>query len=211
MITKQPKIIIRLLLFFFILIFFFSNLQAGGYWHWWKDTPGDNQIIHDLKRNGIEIICLENGGISIITHLNKWYFYKGYIVGEFQKNKETIGDNQNRGYFFIFNERSCEIKVFDSKASFNKIKKELNLIPFFWTRWYKDEWSFFMNSGNFERFFLRFFVILPFTFIVIVWFLIHVYINRRKLNFKRPQTLILSIITFCITFRFLLEIFPSSI
>lgn len=181
--------------------------KCGDFGSWWQKTKNGNEICNEKGSSGyfISIKCkdfrksIESG--YVISDIDKWYFYKNYIVGESIKIERQV--------FFIFNEITCEHQVFQKREEFDKRINEIGLRPMIWTRWYKENWGYIITSGNFGDQLYFTFVIVPILFIVGLVTLIG--LMRTGLDLKHKFNKAALIIVSMILVRILLDLFPGSI
>ncbi len=194
----------------FLLLMIWNPIEAtcGEFSSWWQKTPFGNDIckekLSDKYVVGIRCLITDvelDEYWHVISHLERWYFYKNHIIGEFS--------NAGQKNYFIFNETNCQKKLFKKQAEYEVKLKDLNLVPRIWTRWYSENWGMIITSGDFDDGALFIGVILP----ALILFGLHFIIGliRTKFDFKRTSNRIKLIATCLIIGRILLDIMPSSI
>jgi len=101
---------------------------------WDTHTPGGNVIgVMSSEDDGCTLYRNERRFAMDYTKelagLTQWYYYKGYILGQFQNDSE-------KGYF-VFNEENFNLLKFSTEAKCEQYVEKQNLKPIIWTRWYK--------------------------------------------------------------------------
>ncbi|MEM6841446.1 MAG: hypothetical protein AAF632_04415 [Bacteroidota bacterium] len=125
--------------FFTLLLLIYSlNSFSFGLGDWRNTTPGGNTI--DYPGGYIHLWVEESN--EHVAGLKKWYFYKKYIVGSYERS----------GYF-ILNEETAQLDTFNVKSEWINAIKSKKIKPKVWTRWYSDA---FINSWDDFLFFLTF-------------------------------------------------------
>lgn len=156
---------------------------------------------------------LRADGKEELTGLKKWYFYKGYIVGECNcyppydnKRKEEI---EKLGNYFVFDETSYQLVVFGTESEWNSFLNQNDLKPKFWTRWH--------DGGDVGNILLVIAFLLVFYFFVsiplLIWFVVSFYKNVKKEGFKfsSPYFIGITCLSSLILLQWILEQFPNSI
>jgi hypothetical protein len=179
-----------------ILLFIFSFLHANaevGLGDWQCKTPGGNTI-DNYSGNGKTLFLSNTNDSRKIQNLEKWYFYKGFVIGK-QKN----------GYF-IANEKTLKVDTFANEKAWQAVIEKYDINPL-WTRWYTTNWVFYEDITYYAVIFF------PVTIIVALLFVLFLYraIRYEKLNIRKPITLILLIAVSLVTITYLMERFPQSI
>lgn len=177
-------------------------LKAGDWSEWFHKTPGNNTLsnenLNDRHRN--VFTCSQNNQVSL-QFLEKWYFYKGNIIGTFE-------DSQPKK-FFIVNENSCAIDSFSNNSEFDQVLRERKLKPIIWERWFNDNWGFFFegegDGGLMDWFYMRgTWLILP----CVLFLALGLILNKIKNKYGRLISIGIVIIT---AVRILLDVFSMSI
>lgn len=175
----------------FILLTMAFNSYAGiGLSDWVCKTPYGNEI----QNNGGIFLYLKDG--RTIEGLNRWYFYKGYIIGKKDSSE----------YYFAVNEKTAAIFTFPSEQEWDRFIETRNLRPSFWRRWYEKDWEYFDDILFISLVF--FYVSVP--LLILFFWIVYKSIKREKMSFKKPFTIALAIIVSFILANFLLEQFPQS-
>ena len=99
---------------------------------------------------GSTIISCKNNDVEFVR---KWYYYRNHIIG-------NCGSYNRANSFFILDEKTCQVQVFERKEHWGKSISKAGLKPFFWTRWYRDHTD------------IRLFVMLTIWYITIPIFLL---------------------------------------
>lgn len=182
-------------IYLFLMIFLPVSLSALGISDWTEKTPKGNEI------NNINGTSLYLNNQQQIDGLWKWYFYKGYIVG--QTADPSVAD-MNISYFVV-NETTYQITKFNSIEDWEGYLKRNELKPQIWTRWYFGDWTFFNN----DIFFVGIYLLIPFIFLFT--FLLYKAIKKEKFKLFRPYTTTIVILFLLIFCYWLLDQFPESI
>lgn len=135
-----------------------------------------------------------------VPSIQKWYFYKGHIIGLFE-------DDQPLRYFII-NEATCSLDSFTNMTEFENAITTKHLNPLIWKRWHNDNWGFFFEGdgagGSMDWLFLR-----GTWFVLPVVSLIAFQLIRNK--FKNILIRLLSIVIVIGTVvQILLDLYPGS-
>ncbi len=193
----------------FAFLFFSTQCKGGDFSEWWHITPCKNQLANENWNDQERklYICSENrsyvnkNGSHVLEFIGKWYFYKSHVVGTLDSNHVSK--------FFIINESTCNVSLFDDLITFKTAIKHEGLKPILWTRWYDANWGFFITGdgygGIWDFFFFRgtwlFFPLILIILCYLLW------------NFGRRRwariTCILIIVATCI--RIVLDCYPQSI
>ena len=177
----------------FLLLFLTisSTCLAGiGLADWSRITPGHNEINNFY---GGSAIYFSKG--TELDSLERWYFYKGHIVGELT----------GKG-FFVANELTSEVVRFSDKSSWKNYIESANLEPKVWTRWYDTDWNFFQALPY--LLWLPFFGIIPLIWIYAI-ILIRA-IKRERFNLKKPYTIMTISIPLLVVLLNVANNFPQS-
>lgn len=142
------------------------------------NTPGNHGICHCDPYSDEETPVLI--GQDSLKNLQRWYFYRGFVVGE------------GKNYWFIFNEKTEIVQVFHSKEKWEIEINKKNLKPHF-TRWLTlaDGLNFLTSLPEvFENVIWIFFILL----IIIPTTVL--YIRNKKIPWKyyRNFTLVMGLI-----------------
>ena len=98
-------------------------------------------MISNLNSNdGHRNFFICSAGNYEVPSLQKWYFYKGHIIGSFE-------DDQPLRYFII-NEATCSLDSFSNITEFENAITTNHLNPLIWTRWHNDNWGFFFEGDG---------------------------------------------------------------
>lgn len=177
---------------------------------WWQKTPNNNEICNEKWNDQyvMGIICKDKvfdgeriAHGHIITNLNKWYFYKNQIIGEF--------NNENKKAFFIFDEATCKTEIFKEKVDFENRLQALDLVPKIWTRWYQSNWGIIFSSGDFGEQLTFFYLTLPILIATPIILLIG--LISSNFNFKHKLNVLTLIVMGIIIARIFLDLMPNSI
>ncbi len=110
----------KCVLIFIVILLGFTNAKARvGMGEIQFQTPGGH-IICDCDPYAETPVLI--GFESSIKNLQKWYFYREYIIG------------YGKNYYFIFNEATSKLLIFKEKETWQQAISRQNLKPFF-TRW----------------------------------------------------------------------------
>jgi len=198
-IVKYQKFIRNFWLISFCLIV--TLAKAGDWSQWFHTTPGNNIISNESMNNRHRNVftCSENH--HSIHYLEKWYFYKGNIIGSFEESQPAK--------YFILNENNCFIDSFANKVEFNNALRERKLKPLIWEKWFEDNWGFFFegdgHGGLMDWFFLRgTWLVLPSVFMLGIGIML----NKIQGKFGR---LICSGIVLVTIARIFLDLYPMSL
>ncbi|MCF8254449.1 MAG: hypothetical protein K9H61_11750 [Bacteroidia bacterium] len=154
---------------------------------WQEETP-NGKIMNDVWLN-------VKG--TYIQGIEEFYFYDDCIIG---KSNTTYGDLKS-GYFVI-NELTGKIDTFKNEQDWQAFINLHNLEPWIWKRTYSYGWS--------QLTFGFFLALIAFGVpIFIIYRILKSAINLER--FKKPRIIITLIIIGLFVFRYLLDIFPSSI
>jgi len=191
----------------FILFFFPVIGECAELASWWQKTKYGNEFCNIKYPNGyiISIKCKDYRKASrsgyVVTNVAKWYFYKGHVVGEVTEK------GQKR--FFIFDETTCQSRIFQQQETFHAKVREEGLRPILWTRWYEENWGFFITDGDIGDGLNFIFFKLPALVVVGIATLIG--LVRTRFNLRHPFNLVTLTLVFLIGVRFILDLFPGSI
>ncbi len=97
------KTIIAIILFLAVT----NRSDALGFGRWNNETPGGNHILHD-HWSGITSFYMFKDE-QRIDSLDKWYFFKNFVIGEFS----------NSSKYFIVNEATSQIIIFQNKEGWS--------------------------------------------------------------------------------------------
>lgn len=191
----------RYTLIFSILLLTLSS-KAGDWSQWWHITPGGNEISNQ-SFNDVNRILFDCEGAErpLVQFIDRWYFYKGYIIGTFQPNQPS--------QFFLIDEQSCAVDSFKDRAQFDLVLDQKGLKPRLWTRWYTSNWGFIFVGRGYGGFwdFLFFrgtWLLLP-LMVLAMWWIVR-YNSRRNLKWILALAYMIIII-----FRIVLDILPGSV
>lgn len=133
------------LVIFLIFLFGHSiNLNAGGISTWSQTTPYGNIIWFEsaYPSEWNYITCGQSKTNSDFTSrditlkIDSWYFYKGYVAG-------ILSDSAK---YFIFNEQTCQMRIFQGKPQFLEYCQSNDIKPNIWTRWHNDFYGYFYSN-----------------------------------------------------------------
>jgi hypothetical protein len=199
------------ILLLFILFPFFT-FASIGLADWQNETPHGNHIDnfngsgYTLQLNvaydkdmQLAYNARPQNKTYMLESLKEWYFYNESIVGRL----ETPDKN-----YFVVNEISGNVMLFDTEKQWQEYLKKNDLIPVLWTRWYNGSWIFL---GDDFLFFMAigFIVTVP----LFIGYLILLYnaIFREKFNLKKPLTQLVLLITIPIFIFWSIDLSPQSI
>jgi hypothetical protein len=145
-------------------------------------------------------LSIDNKGKEIEIDINIFYFYKKHLIGK------TVASQ-----YFIYNEKSKQIQVFNQENNWQKAIQKQNLKPKIWTRWHQGNWS---NGGDWFVIFFIYTIMtfgLPLLFIGVFLFFMY---RLAKTIFESDEVLpkvmyVLSIVL--MTLLILLPFNPQSI
>jgi hypothetical protein len=160
---------------------------------WSCETPNGNEI------NNFTGLTLYLKGRARIENLDKWYFYKGHVIGM------TGRYSTETSYFFVANEFTGKIDSFPNEAEWLNYLSNNKLTPKMWTRWYRDDWT------SYDGFALAFKILICSPLILVYFFLVYQAFRFENFRLKSPNTLIVTIVAGLIFIDWLLEQFPQSI
>lgn len=175
-----------------ILLLLISLKVAGfGLGDWQHETPGGS-FMGD-PGSGTQLTICKTG--QELFGIERWYFYKGFIVGE-------MGEQ-----FFILDEATGENTIFDNNEKWISKIQSSGLEPVLWTRWYIDNW---VDSDSLVIwYYFGFFFSIPLTLFLLYAICRVVLIERfRKASFYASFTLIVVIFVGITLFY---DQYPSSI
>jgi hypothetical protein len=177
----------KLLLIMLITFISMSRPYAQGIGDWDAKTPGGNTMLD----SGSGTVLKFSNPYSEIKGINKWYFFRGHIIG-----KSYDG-------FFVTNEHSHTNLLFHSESVWNEYLVDNNLKPTLWIRWYQDDWRFLGNA----------FMVFVFAITVIICFVLYLMVRwvLSKLNISlsmRKYWIMALLVTIVML---LLDAFPQSI
>jgi len=157
----------KIFLIFTFLIFSksFAIVGLGD----WQFVTSKGNVFNNYQQDGISL-SINNLNIKI-DNLKKWYFYKGFIIGEHL-------DESSRLEYFFMNEINSKVIFFDTFEESEKFKEENALKPFIWTRW-NDETSI----ESIFPFLINFFAFI-FVFIYKIVFSIRFFKKPRKMIYR---------------------------
>jgi hypothetical protein len=151
-------------------LIFCKSFAIVGLGDWQYKTSYGNTF-DNYSGDGITLFVHLENGVTEIKGLQKWYFYKGFIIGEHM-------DESSRLEYFFMNEINSKVIFFDTFEESEKFKEENGLKPFIWTRW-NDEKSI----DSIFPFLINFFAFI-FVFIYIIVFLIRFFKKPRKMIYR---------------------------
>lgn len=144
----------------------------------WQFVTLKGNVFNNYQQDGISL-SINNEGVKI-DNLKRWYFYKGFIIGE------HLNQSSRLEYFFV-NEINSKVIFFDTFEESEKFKDKNDLKPFIWTRW-NDENSI----DSIFPFLINFFAFII-VFIYIIVFLIRFFKKPRKMIYRNE-------VKFCLIF-----------
>lgn len=155
----------------FIILVFGKSFAIVGLADWQCKTSYGNTF-DNYSGNGITLSAQTKNDVIQFKDLKKWYFYKGFIIGE--------NYNENKLSYFFVDEENQEVFKFDKLQAATKFKIFKNLSPVIWTRWYNDDFE-----SNFLFFLCNAFIVvfLMYHFISILFKLI----KKKKIQYSRSE------------------------
>ncbi|MEM6299898.1 MAG: hypothetical protein AAF740_14515 [Bacteroidota bacterium] len=169
-----------------------------GFGDWQNYTPYYNTIDNFMGND--RRLRLRNG--KEITSLEKWYFYKEYIVCVVSQ-----GYKDPKLRFLVINEVSSKIHEFETEKEWNTFLEDNRLVPLVWTRWHSGDWVAY-DDLLFLTIFL-FFISIP---LGVLYVLMAIKAFRREdFDPRKPFTLITIAIPMLLFQMYLFDIFPQSI
>ncbi len=210
----------RILFSIYICFLIMSDCFAGGdYGNWYAKTPFNNTL-----NNEYDVIFYSNDNSGKeLKNLEKWYFYKSFIVGSYfigEKIKYRFKDSQRR--YFVINEKDDKIDVFGTENQWIKYRNDNNINPAFITNWHDSDWQFFSNETMINFGIISILLLILISAISVLYFTIAgIFVLYKKLSnkikfseysflFKKP-VISLCILGILVLIRFLLDMFPQSI
>ena len=160
------------------LLIFSKSFAIVGLADWQCKTSYGNTF-DNYSGGGITLFVHSENGVTEIKGLQKWYFYKGFIIGE---NNES-----NKLSYFFVNEKNKKVYNFENKQEAIKFKTNNKLIPFLWTRWFNDD---FETTPIFFLFNAFVVVFLIYHLISILYKLI----KKRKIYFGKDELAVYKIL-----------------
>lgn len=159
-------------------------------------SPNGNKFADITKDSENALILKETN--ERINHVRKWYYYKDYIIGETYEKK-----------YFIVNELSNEIELFENNHTWLESISNNNLNPKYWTRW--TGFGGFSNIG--DDIILLVFFTFPISIPTIVFFLYRIISKSNKGNLKiySIEVIIILIVILYFSYIYLGRIYPQSI
>ncbi|GAA0565363.1 hypothetical protein GCM10009415_55090 [Chitinophaga japonensis] len=138
------------------------------------------------------------GAKEIRPSFERFYFYKGYVIGESAGNT-----------FYVVDEKGGRIQKFSDGAAFESYLKENTLTPLLWTRWYDR----FYDEANFRGLLLLALVMFPLTGLLLVLYLYSLYsllLGRHK-SYAVVKRVYAGGVSVFILLAALMQVFPQSI
>ena len=177
-------------MFFFLPIFSHAHV---GFAEWESVTPGGNKI-NNFGDSGFAI-NLKNG--ENLECLVKWFFYKNNIVGQ---RSGTPG-------YFVVNEKTFKIVLFQTEAEWSSYLSKENLNPHL-TFWYHTDWKYFGTQFWFAALAL-FFITIP--LILLFCWVLYKAIAKEKFRLNKPYTIIVIVTVSYFLIHTVGDLFPQSI
>jgi len=190
----MKKNILSLVFSLFLILLFLRCKAEVGMGDWQCITPGNNTI-DNYSGDGISLFLSNGKNYKKLEKLQRWYFYKGYIVG-IQANS-----------YFIANEKTLRVDSFNSKKQWIEFRIQQKIDPKLWPRWYTTQWTYYEDLGFYL--FTWFFISIPLALVFAT--LIFVAIRFEKLRIRRPATLLVYFTIAIALIIYLFERFPQSV
>lgn len=181
---------------FLFLLFCITTQKSfgsmGGIGDWQDVTPFGNRMDNFT-------LYLKNK--TTLSRPSKWYFYKGYIIGNGSEYKNASAR------FFIINDQNCVIELFKNEEEWHAAILEKDLKPTIWTRWYRYEWHFFH-----ETLLMAIIVGFPFYLPILlgILFLVYWVMVIDKFSLTKKSTKVFAGFCLLVFIRYLLDLYPSS-
>lgn len=179
------------------LLFALPSYANVGIADWGNTTPGGN-LVHNYQGD----IGLELNDGRYMPGLDKWYFYKGNMVGVFYDSILLVIDEQKLSVDTLYTgtDRSPEEVI--------ALSGRADIRPRLFTRWYETEWdgSFIMLYPLLLIF--VFYVTIPVT-ILFGWLWYKAI--KQRMNMRRHIPVIVVLVTVYLLVDFLLGKFPGSV
>ncbi len=187
----------RLLVAFSFIGFSSSAVAVLGS-GWSNKTPGGNEM-----RNGAGVNLTPG---VFIQNIDRWYFYKGHILGHFRTGSAQVGGYSAsvdpRLNWFIGNEATGEYETFTTEADWDEVRKRSGLVPLL-VRWHDGDWHFLTNG---YLVYMYSFLAIPFlAFAPIAVFIV----GFKKMPWRRVFQ-VLAVLTGVVLSKVLLELYPQS-
>ncbi|GAA4333717.1 hypothetical protein GCM10023184_27090 [Flaviaesturariibacter amylovorans] len=144
--------------------------------------------------SGIELFV--EGWETGFGPIDRWYFYKGHVVGRLVSG------------YFVANERSGEIRGFEEEQYWKEYLAERDLVPKYWTRWHTGNWRW-LDDYAFALLLIGALVLIPLLGAT-ARFLNRWIAGEARFRLRRNPALIIFSLLLLLLFRLLLDNFPSS-
>lgn len=200
----------RLILNFLLFISIpFSAKAIVGLADWQEKTP--NGLVINNFSGARTTIHLDNS--KFIDNVEAWYFYKDFIVGFTDTTWEiidpiTFENLQNQPGYFVIQEKTKTLFTFADHSEWTKFLEKKELKPKLWTRWYRNDWSFFNDQMFIAIIFGGFIIAGP----LLIVFLVFIYRMIKRDNWKMKgfnTRIVLASSTLLFVF-WLIDQFPQS-
>ena len=168
------------------------SLFAFGIGDWQETTPGGNSM--DDPGDGTHLYLTKSN--KRLYRIEKWYFYKGYIVAELDSS------------FLVVNESTETVNRLSSKEKWQAHLEQNHLQPFLWTRWYTDNWMDLGSEMVLIWLIFGFFITIPLCLGFLFLCYRAIWVERFRLD--QPSTFIVILVSLVVGITVLLDYFPSS-
>jgi hypothetical protein len=165
---------------------------------WSNRTPGGNEMQNGANINIAPGVFLQG--------LDRWYFYKGHILGHFRPGWAQAGVHSapvdTALSWFIANEATGQFSTFAVEAHWEAEREQMGLVPLM-VRWHDDDWHFLTNG---HLVFLYPFLAVPFlAFAPIGVFLV----GFKRVPWRQVLT-VFAVVAAVVLSKVLLELYPQS-
>ncbi|MBL0035943.1 MAG: hypothetical protein IPP26_09280 [Flavobacteriales bacterium] len=157
-------------------------------------APGNNYIDNFRSVS----LYLKDG--QQLDDLERWYFYKGCVIGELSDSKG----------WFVVEEAKSEVIWHTDRLKWEALLKERDLIPSLWTRWFDGDPAM-LTSGMFWFLWIvtSWYAAIPILLLVVMVF--RRAWKREHFNWRRPYTMGTIAIGLFVLSRIVLENWLGSI
>lgn len=178
----------------------FSRTQ----WKTWEKASPYGRFYFEHSGDGNYELKVYDAGLNSVFNLQKWYFYKGSIVGEFKEAGQTR--------YFVYLENKRTGQQFTDKAEWETFIAENKLKPKHWTRWHSSDWHFFdEKSGILSSHVPASGIVLLFLYALFVMIFFSLADASIQLKYRRLNLIIGTLLIAIPTTRLFLDIYPYSI
>ncbi len=183
----------RAILILSFLVISLDSAARIGIADWRISTPGDNYIDNFSSVS----LYLKDG--QQLDDLERWYFYRGCVVGELSDGKG----------WFVVDEAKSEIVWQTDKSKWEALLQERGLVPSVWTRWIDSDPAV-LTSGMFWMLWIvtSWYIAIPILLAVVILF--RRAWKRERFNWRKPYTIGAMVIGLFVLWRIFIENFLQS-